>query len=71
MAMMGKFKYAVRHKFLGLATDSGSAACQVLAEYGAGHFNEIPAHRLKAFEASVRGAHIRYLLKRLEEVSLS
>lgn len=66
-----KLKDRARERLLALAHDDRESAESVLAEYGIVNFHQIPDQCLEAFEDSVRATHIRYLLNRLEEVSLS
>lgn len=68
---MMKFKEIVRNRLWILAMEDRTTAARVLREYGVEVFNQLPGYQLKAFAASVRDAHIRYLLKRLEDISLS
>lgn len=67
---MSLIRQQVNAAFYKLAVDCHSVASEALEEYGVEYLTHVPGHRLKAFAATVRGKHIRWLLKRLEEVSV-
>lgn len=69
--MSNALRETVTAQLLNLASDSRAAAAQALGEYGVKTLARLESRHLASFSQTVRAMHIRYLLKRLEDVSLT